>query len=571
MIVLGLNHGEINSSAAIVKNGKLTAGSPEERFLREKLTKKFPQRSIQFCLDYEGIQLSQCDFIAQAWNPMASQNKFSPYVSAMRTSSLREDYYYGITDNLFNMVQRKPQDWVFMDYPRETGLPPVYFVQHHRTHAAASFFLSPFEEAAILTADFRGELESVTMGRGRDNKLELFKKLDLPHSIGMFYAAYTELLGYKPDSDEWKVMALSAYDIECEKEYEIIKSTIRLTDDGLFELDQNYYQGVVDVLPGIYASKLRDALGGRVGKKGEVPDEWHIKIAKAMQRVSEEIAVHMLSHLHSIAKCDSLVVGGGFFMNSVFNGRIANLTPFKNIYIPYAPTDAGNSIGAAFYVAHQIKNEPRVVCDNPSSIGPVFSDEQIEEVLNRRKISYKKESNMARAVAEILSQGKVVAFFNGRMEFGDRALGCRSILGDPRNPEMKDIINGLIKYREAYRPFAPSILAEKVHDYFLVEDGFTCNYMEKVVLFKDEKKKDVPAVVHFDGSGRVQTVSKETNPDYHMVISEFERITGVPIVLNTSFNINGEPIALTPDDALNTFFNSGIEHLFLSGYHIRKL
>jgi carbamoyltransferase len=302
-----------------------------------------------------------------------------------------------------------------------------------------------------------------------------------------------------------------------------------------------------------------------------VPDEWHIKIAKAMQRVSEEIAVHMLTHLHSIAKCDSLVVGGGFFMNSVFNGRIANLTPFKNIYIPYAPTDAGNSIGAAFYVAHQIKNEHRVVCDNPSAIGPAFSDEQIEEVLRRRKISYKKESNMARAVAEILSQGKVVAFFNGRMEFGDRALVCMSYLGDPRNPEMKDIINGLIKYREAYRPFAPSILAEKVHDYFLVEDGFTCNYMEKVVLFKDEKKKDVPAVVHFDGSGRVQTVSKETNPDYHMVISEFEKITGVPIVLNTSFNINGEPIALTPDDALNTFFNSGIEHLFLSGYHIRKM
>ena len=570
MIILGLNHGEINSSAAIVKDGKLTAGGPEERFSREKLTKKFPAQSIQYCLQAENIQLQDCDFIAQAWNPMASQNKFSPYISGLRTSNIREDYYYGLTDNLFNITKRNPQDWVLMDYPRETGLPPIYYVQHHRTHAAASFFLSPFEEAAILTADFRGELESVTMGMGRDNKLNLIKKLELPHSLGMFYAAFTELLGYKPDSDEWKVMALSAYDIDCEKEYNVIRPTIKLKDDGMFEMDLNFYQGVMDLQPGIYSPKLKDALGGRVGKKGEEPDEWHIRIAKAMQKVSEEIAVHMLNHLHSVTGSDNVVVGGGFFMNSVFNGRITNLTKFKNVYIPYAPTDAGNSIGAAFYVAHQLKNEPRVKVDYPSSIGPSYSNDQIEEVLHRRKIPYTKCENMAKSVAEVLAQGKVVAFFNGRMEFGDRALGCRSILGDPRKPEMKDIINGVIKYREAYRPFAPSILAERVYEYFEVDKDFTCNYMEKVVPFREHKKKEVPAVVHFDGSGRVQTVSKTTNPDYYNVIAEFEKITGVPIVLNTSFNINGEPIVLSPDDALNTFFNSGIEHLFLSGYHIKK-
>jgi carbamoyltransferase len=570
MIILGLNHGEINSSAALVKNGKLLAAAPEERFTREKLTKKFPAQAIQFCLASEQLKLQDCDFAAQAWNPMASQNKFSPYISAVRSSSIREDYYYGITDNLFNLTERKPGDWVLMDYPKETGLPPVYFVQHHRTHAAASFFLSPYEEAAVLTADFRGELESVTMGRGRDNKLELFQKLELPHSIGMFYAAYTELLGYKPDSDEWKVMALSAYDIECEKEYNLIRSTIRLTENGLFELDQSYYQGVLDIVPGIYSPKLKDALGGRVGKKGEVPDEWHIRIAKAMQKVSEEIAVHMLDHLYNLTKCENVVVGGGFFMNSVFNGKIHQLTKFKNVYIPYAPTDAGNSIGAAFYVAHQLKNEPRVHADYSSTIGPSFTDEQIEDVLLRRKIPFKKVSNMPLAVAEVLAQGNAVAFFNGRMEFGDRALGCRSILGDPRKPEMKDIINGLIKYREAYRPFAPSILAEKAVEYFDVDENFTCHFMEKVVPFREEKKHLVPAVVHFDGSGRVQTVTRSMNPGYYAVIEEFEKITGIPIVLNTSFNINGEPIVLSPDDALNTFFNSGIEHLFLSGYHITK-
>jgi carbamoyltransferase len=570
MIVLGLNHGEINSSAAIVKNGILTAGAPEERFCREKLTMKFPARAIQYCLDFEGLKLENCDFIGQAWNPMASQNKFSSYISAARKSAIREDYFYGITDNLFNLTERKPQDWVLMNYPKETGLPPIYYVQHHRAHAAASFFLSPYEEAAILTADFRGELESVTMGRGRGNKLELFKTLELPHSIGMFYAAYTELLGYKPDSDEWKVMALSAYDIDCEKEYDIIRSTINITDDGLFELDQNFYQGVMDLQPGIYSPKLKNALGGRVGKKGETPCEWHIRIAKAMQKVSEEIAVHMLNHLHAISGCDNLVAGGGYFMNSVFNGRITSLTPFKKVYIPYAPTDAGNSIGAAFYIAHQLKDEQRISCDYQSSIGPSFNDDQIEEVLHRRKIRYKKTENMAKEVAELLAQGKVVAFFNGRMEFGDRALGCRSILGDPRKSEMKDTINSIIKYREAYRPFAPSILAERVQEYFEVDKDFTCNYMEKVVPFREEKKKEVPAVVHFDGSGRVQSVAKLTNPDYYNIISEFEKITGIPIVLNTSFNINGEPIVLSPDDALNTFFNSGIEHLFLSGYYVTK-
>ncbi len=568
MIVLGLNHGEINSSAAIVKNGSLIAAAPEERFNRQKFTKVFPTEAVRFCLKELGINLNECDFAAQAWNPLAHQCVFNPFISGTRTR--REDYYYSISDNLFNIGGRKPQEWVLMNFPKETGLPPVYYVQHHRTHAANSFYLSPYEEAAIITADFRGEFETVTFGRGRGNKIETLRTLEIPHSLGMLYAAYTQLLGYKPDNDEWKVMALSAYDIECKKEYDFIRSTIKLTDDGLFELDQSFYKGALVTQPNIYTQKLVDALGGRIGKKGEVPEEWHIRIAKAMQKVSEDVSIHMLTHLKQLTGCDNVVAGGGFFMNSVFNGKISKVTPFKNVYIPYAPTDAGNSIGAALYVAHQLHDEPRVIQDNPSYIGPSYSDEEIEAVLNRRKIKYNKVSNKAKAVAELLAQGKIVSFFNGKMEFGDRALGCRSILGDPRDASMKDKINAVIKYREAYRPFAPSIISEKVTEYFDVEEGFTCDYMEKVVPFREEKKAGVPAVVHFDGSGRVQTVQKSTNPDYHNIITEFEKLTGIPIVLNTSFNINGEPIALTPDDALNTLFNSGLEHLFLSSYHIAK-
>jgi carbamoyltransferase len=568
MIVLGLNHGEINSSAAILKDGQLLAASPEERFNRQKFTKVFPAESVRFCLKQLGISLQDCDYVAQAWNPTAHQNVFNPFISGNRIR--REDYFYSISDNLFNITARNPQDWVLMNYPKETGLPPIYFIQHHRTHAANAFYLSPFEKAAILTADFRGEFETITMCIGDGTKINVLQKLEIPHSLGMVYAAYTQLLGYKPDNDEWKVMALSAYDIECEKEYKFIRSTIHLTDDGLFTLDQDYYKGAIVTQPNLYTQKLQDGLGGRVGKKGEVPDEWHIKIAKAMQRVSEEVSVHMLQHLHKITGCDNVVVSGGFFMNSVFNGKITSVSPFKKVYIPYAPTDAGNSIGAALYVAHHIHNEPRVYTENPSYIGPGYSNEEIEAVLKRRKIKYKKVNDKAKAIAELLANGNIVSFFNGRMEFGDRALGCRSILGDPRDASMKDKINAVIKYREAYRPFAPSILSDRVEEFFDVEKGFTCDYMEKVVPFREEKKKLVPAVVHFDGSGRVQTVQKKSNPDYYNVIAEFEKLSGVPIVLNTSFNINGEPVVLTPDDALNTLFNSGLEHLFISDYYIAK-
>ncbi len=568
MVVLGLNHGEINSSAAIVKDGKLMAAAPEERFNRKKFTKEFPAGATKFCLEELGIELKDCDFVAQAWNPLAHQNVFNPFISSNRIN--REDYFYSISDNLFNITARKPKEWVLMQYPEETGMPPIYFIQHHRTHAANAFYLSPFENAAILTADYRGEFETVTMCKGTGNKIEVLQTLDMPHSLGMVYATYTQLLGYKPDNDEWKVMALSAYDIDCEKEYNTIRSTIKLTDDGLFELDQSYYKGAVVTQPNLYTEKLKEAMGGRIGKKGEVPEDWHIKIAKAMQKVSEDISTHMLKHLHKITGCDNVVVSGGFFMNSVYNGKITSVTPFKGIYIPYAPTDSGNSIGAALYVAHHIHNEPRVYGENPSNVGPGYTNEEIEAVLKRRKIKYTKVENKAKAVAELLSKGNIVSFFNGRMEFGDRALGCRSILGDPRDASMKDKINAVIKYREAYRPFAPSILADRVEEFFAVEKGFTCDYMEKVVPFKEEKKPLVPAVVHFDGSGRVQTVQKTTNPDYYNMIAEFEKITGVPIVLNTSFNINGEPVVLTPDDALNTLFNSGLEHLFLSDFYVTK-
>tara|TARA_B100001540_G_scaffold316013_1_gene344756 strand:- start:1408 stop:3114 length:1707 start_codon:yes stop_codon:yes gene_type:complete len=568
MIILGLNHGEFNSSAAIVKDGKLCAGSPEERFIREKKTKRFPKHASKFCLDDLNIELHDCDYVAQAWNPGDHWQKFNPLISDFR--SRREDYFYTVPDNLYNISERQVPKWVKTNFSDDTRMPPIYYVRHHLTHAANAFFLSPFEKSAILTCDWRGEYESTTMGKGENNDITILGSKKIPHSLGMFYAAFTQLLGYKVDNDEWKVMALSAFDCEYKDFLEKIWSTITLTDDGFFELDESFYQGALVDKPKVYTKKLVDLLGGIEGKPGESPTNWHYSVAKAMQYVSEEIVFHMLKHLHDKTKLPNLVLGGGFFMNSVCNGKISENTPFENVYISHSPADVGNSIGAALYVAHCIHDEKRIFSKNTSFLGPEFSNLDVENSLKRRKLKYDFVENMDKKIAELIANGNVVAFSNGKMEFGERALGNRSILGDPRDKEIKNKINSIIKYRENYRPFAPAVLYEKAQKYFDVSENFECNYMEKVVPVKDKYRKELPGITHVDGSGRIQTVSKSDNPMFYSIIEEFEKITGYPVVLNTSFNINGEPIVLTPDDAINTFFNSGLDFLVINNYLIQK-
>ena len=569
MIILGLNHGEINSSAAIIKEGEVIAGSSEERYTRLKKTKAFPINSVKYCLNELDIKITDCDFIAQAWNPYASLTKYNPQISGYRNK--REDYFYSIPDHLFNLLDnRKPKDWSVIHF-EDNMLPPIYYVQHHRAHAANSFYLSPYENAAVLIVDWRGEFETSTMYAGKGNKLELLSSQEMPHSLGLLYATYTELLGYRPDSDEWKVMALSAFDIDYKNEYEKIKSTVQLLDNGFFEMDQAYYKGALSDQPNLYTQKLVELLGGRIGVKGEVADDWHKKITCAIQQISEDIALHMLDKLYKKTQSENLVLGGGFFMNSVFNGKIKALTPFKNIFIPYAPTDAGNSIGAALYVAHHIRDDERKIQSNSSHIGYSPKNEDIKRALKRRHLNYTEVDDREKAIAKLLSQGEIVAVCNGKMEFGERALGNRSILGDPRKLEVKEKINTIIKYRENYRPFAPVTLQSEVSKYFEVEQSFTANYMEKVVKMREKYRDQLEAVVHVDGSGRVQTINHETNPEFSKIIEEFRILTGLPFVLNTSFNINGEPIVLSPDDALNTFFNSGLEHLYLGNFYISKV
>jgi carbamoyltransferase len=335
-------------------------------------------------------------------------------------------------------------------------------------------------------------------------------------------------------------------------------------------MDGAFYKSFLAEQPHLYTDRLVSLLGGRIGYSGEKPDEWHFSVAKAMQKVSEEVAFNMLKELYRITKCRNLVLGGGFFMNSVFNGKVAGNSDFRNVYISYAPADLGNSIGAALYVAHCLKRAKRDHRPCSSLIGPEFTDSQIEQSLIRRKIQYEYVRNRDRRIAELLSQGEIVAVMNGRMEFGERALGNRSILADPRRSDIKDRVNSAIKYRESYRPFAPAAIREKAHIYFEVEKGYECRHMEKVVRVRKEYGEKLPAITHADGSARLQTVERAENGPFYGVLIEFEKLTGFPIVLNTSFNINKEPIVLNPDDALNTFFNSGLEYLFIGPYLIRK-
>jgi carbamoyltransferase len=565
--ILGLNHGEVNSSAALIRGGRVVAGSPEERFNRQKLSRAFPRKAIDYCVGREGIAVGDCTAIAQAWNPGAGWQKFNPLISAQR--SRREDYFYSVPDNLLDMTGRRDSDWVRMDFSGN-GLPPIYYVQHHRAHAGNAFFLSPFEEAAILTCDWRGEFECTTWSHGRGNSIELLQSQSIPNSLGMYYGTFTEFLGYRPDSDEWKVMALSAFDVDSRKFEEAIRGTMRLNDDGTFELDQSFYKGALLDQPKLYTQKFIELFGGREGQPGEEATEWHCAVARAMQVVAEEIAVHFLNHLHARTKCRAVTLSGGFFMNSVFNGKLIDKTPFRDMYVSYAPADVGNSIGAGLYVSHCVYGAKRDFGYNSSGIGPEFGEAEIVEALRRRRIAHRRVDNPQEVIAEYLNDGRVVALFQGPMEFGERALGHRSILGDPRRPDIKDRINASIKYREAYRPFAPSVLYEKAPQYFDVPEGFECAYMEKVVPVRNEYRAQLPGITHVDGSGRVQTVKAEHDPFYYGVIEAFGKKTGIPIVLNTSFNINGEPIVLSPDDALTTFFNSGLDCLALGPFIVEK-
>lgn len=569
MKIIGLNHGEINSSASILIQEKFILGALEERFIRDKFTKKFPIHALKFVLDNSKTKLHDCDAIGQGWYPGLNWVKYNPIFSENR--DYREKYFYTIPDHLFKLLpNRIPGDYAKLSLDPTSNLPDVYFIRHHLCHAANAFFLSNFNEAAIITADFKGELESTTLSIGKKNKIKNIYSDNMPNSLGVFYSTFTELLGYKPDSDEWKVMAISAYDAKDKNIINKIKNTYKLIGDGKVEFDQSFYKSTVLDRPNLFTPKLLKLLGGQNYEKIKNSD-WHKAVAYGMQYCAEEIALYLINYLYKKTKLKNLAASGGFFMNSVLNGKILEKTNFKNIFIPFAPTDAGNSIGASLYIAHCIYNKKRKVINNESFIGPVFSKKEVTKILSSKRIKFKKiDKDFSRNIAELIDKNKILGFFSGKMEFGDRALGNRSILADPRKAKIKDEINSAIKYRESFRPFAPIVIEEYASKFFEVDNGFTNQYMEKVVKVRDRFKHKIPAVVHLDGSCRVQTINKKREPILYKILLEFEKISGLPILLNTSLNLNGEPIVLSPEDAISTFYKSGLKQIVVEGHLIQK-
>ncbi len=567
--ILGLNSGEFNSSACLIKNGEVKIAIQEERLNREKFTKKFPINSIKKILETEKIEISDINNVTIGWNPSRHMVKYNPLVSYFR--SLREHNFYTITDNLLNTKIDRDLGCFTKITHENSEFPNIYHIDHHMSHASNGFFLSNFSSAAILTCDFRGEYESTTFGLGYNNQIKKIESQNLPNSLGKFYATFTELLGYKSDNEEWKVMAMSAYDYDCREEIKKIKKCYNLLDDGKFELVSKYFEfSNFGNKNHFYTDDLLDLFNIKKAEYNFSPSKKKIKISKALQYCSEEIAFHFLNHLYKLTKNKNLVLSGGFFLNTVLNGKIIKKTNFKNLFIPYAPSDTGNSIGSALYLHYGILKNKKKQIDNNPFVGLNYQNDEIEKAIKRRKINYKILKNKHKFIAEQCFNNKIVAYFNDRMEFGDRALGARSILGNPLSKIIKDKINLSIKYREKYRPFAPSIIEGQLNNYFSVNNCKKNPYMERVFEIKKDYLEKLPGITHLDSTSRVQTVNNKTNSDFYKILLEFKKISGYPILLNTSFNINGEPIVCSPDDAINTFFNSGIDILVINNFMIEK-
>ena len=575
MIILGINAYHADSSAAIFVNGKLVAAIEEERFKRVKHWAGFPQLAIEFCLKEAGISYEQVDHFAIGRDPKAKFFKKLLYLAANPKGS-----FSVVKDRLSNSRKVSSLD---IELANISGLRPDVFkgkiaqVEHHRSHLASAFFASPFNEAALLSIDGSGDFTTTMIGMGKDNNIKVLDSVDFPHSIGIFYTAFTQLLGFPHYGDEYKVMGMAPYGQP--KYVDKLSDVVHLTKDGLFKLNLKYFrsgtQGVIsygdDNIPKV-ESMYSDAMVKQFGeprKKDEELTQYHKDLAASVQRITEKVIFHILDNLQKKTGITNVCIAGGVAQNSVANGKILSNTSFKNVYIPSAGHDAGISIGAALYVQHQLLKYPRQPAIRTAYTGSRFSNTEIKKTLTEKNISFAEleDSVLFEKITNCLVNGGVVGWFNGRAEFGPRALGARSILADPRRNDAKEILNLKVKRRESFRPFAPSILKEYVSEYFELNDDVP--FMEKVFLIKKEKRSEIPAVTHVDGTGRLQSVDKEISPRYYALIETFRKKTGIPILLNTSFNEN-EPIVNSPTEALECYLRTNMDMLVLENIVVER-
>lgn len=553
MIILGISCYYHDAGAALVVDGQLIAAAEEERFSRRKHDSDFPALAIQFCLREAGITIDQVDHIGFYEKPLVKFNRILETVLAGWPVTLKP-WLKAIPLWLGHRLRigREIQDKLNTDKD-------ILYCQHHMSHAASAFLVSPFEEAAIITADGVGEWTTSSWGTGRGNKIEMVKELRFPHSVGLLFSAITSYLGFRVNDAEWKVMGLAPYGkpTYVDKFREIVD----IKDDGSIRLDLRYFahhystaRTISDRWTAHFGQPQRD-------KETELND-FHRDIAHSGQKVVEEIMVKTAAHVYRETGMKNLCIAGGVGLNCVANWRIFRETGFEDIFIQPAAGDSGGALGTAFYIHNCVLDQPRTFRMEHALWGPSFSEDEIQTMLKQRGAVFEvadDEENLLDRTAKMIADGKVVGWFQGRLEFGPRALGSRSLLADARNPKMKDIINAKVKFREAFRPFAPAVLKEHAHEYFDMPEGLEAPYMLLVPSVREEKRSLLPAITHEDGTGRVQTVTDAQNGRYYRLIKKFGEMTGVPVVINTSFNVRGEPIVCTPGDAYNTFVHTGID------------
>lgn len=579
MIILGLNAFHADAAACLVRDGVLIAAAEEERFRRVKHWAGFPSEAIRWCLAEAGTKLSDVDQVALNQDSGANMWQRAQYVAGSRP-----DLKF-LLNRFRNRQARAGVDRLLEEtFPGDSFRGQLHPVEHHLAHLSSAFHVSPFREAVAVSVDGFGDFASSAWGIGRDTRIDVTNRVFFPHSLGIFYQAITQFLGFLQYGDEYKVMGLAPYG---QPTYvKELRRLVELLPDGRFALRTEYFRHHKQSAPfqwengspefdELFSEGLVELLGPR-RTRGDALEQRHMDLARSAQAVYEEAFFHLLEGARGSSGLTDIVIAGGCGNNSVANGKIRRLTPFQRVYVHAAPGDQGGAIGAAFAVWHQLGGARKFSMDH-AYWGPSFSDAECGRLLDARAEALEAEGcvithaadrrSLCTHVAGAIADGKVVGWFQGRMEWGPRALGNRSILGDPRRADMKEILNSKIKRRESFRPFAPSVLAEYVADWFEEDDAVP--FMMQVFQIREGKRALIPAVTHVDGSGRLQTVCGDTNPLYAQLIEEFRALTGVPMILNTSFNEN-EPVVCRPEEALDCFLRTRMDVLVLGQWRVER-
>ena len=586
MNILGISAFYHDSAACLVRDGEIIAAAQEERFTRKKHDFSFPSQAIDYCLQAGKIKSESLDYIAFYDKPFI---KFERILETYLTYAP-----CGIQSFIMSIpLWIKQKLWMKEFIKKQLGFEgKVIFPEHHESHAASAFFASPFSEAAFLTIDGVGEWTTTSYGVGGNNQIRILSEIHFPHSLGLLYSAFTYYTGFKVNSGEYKVMGLAPYGRPQYRDL-ILSELMDLKEDGSFKLNMRYF----DYCAGLTMTNRRfDKLFGGPPRKPESDvTQRDMDLARSVQDVTEEVMLRMARHIHSETKQRNLCLAGGVALNCVGNGRILRESPFDHIWIQPAAGDAGGALGAALFVWYQYLDNQRIADEKKdfmkaSCLGPEYSDDQILQYLNANNIPYNKLSpdEMPARIADLIAGQKTIGWFQGRMEFGPRALGARSIIGDARSPEMQEIMNLKIKFRESFRPFAPSVLKEKAADFFDIDSEspymlIVAPVQEKIrrAMTSQEKeyfgldklhvvRSSIPAVTHVDYSARVQTVTGEDNPIYHEMIAQFAEKYECPVIINTSFNVRGEPIVCTPEDAYMCFMRTNMDYLIMGNYLLNK-